>query len=562
MDSALDSRVTVETFGRYQLLRPLGSDEVSEWFLARTTGPGGFEKLLVLKRLVPSLAGDAAQQERFVREARLSGRLDHPNVVQLFDFGTEGGQPFLSLEHVDGPSLRELLDGAKRAGRRLPVVMVVHLLTQVCDALAYVHELSDAESGAPLGLVHRDVCPENVLVSKAGVAKLGNFALTREAEATRTRTLAGRPAYLAPELTQSGAKYDARADVFSMGVMLCEALTGEVPQGTPSLPGALEGLVLRAMERDRERRCRTALELREALDAWLAKQPPVTTEELVAFVASGGAEGRTRAEPAQVPSPEREDVTETELKRPSLPPVAQAAVPTEPQLSATVSMRNQETRLVAQPAPTRRLPERRESAERRSSRVSWGVFGVACALMAVAAWVVTRPAPPAPEPQPMGVPHAELAPPAAPPPELERPQAPRPALPSALPVAPAAVKSGAARAVKSEVITAPIVTKSLPHLRAPLPNEVVIFATLNNESVPARVYVAGQPVGVTPVFLKRPPGVYPLEVEYPRRPRVKVELTVTAQQNPAFEVMLDTPAELQERQEREEQLKWAPRRSP
>ncbi|MBL8954133.1 MAG: serine/threonine protein kinase, partial [Myxococcaceae bacterium] len=168
------------TVGRYELVRKLGAGEASEVFLARVTGPGDFEKLLALKRVVGANAADPRYVERFLAEARTAARLDHPNVVQVFDAGSDAGEHWLTMELVDGPSLDQLL----ARGRAVPPALALHWAGQLCDALAYAHAQLDLETGAAAPIVHRDVCPANVLLTKSGVAKLGDFGLARAAGAT------------------------------------------------------------------------------------------------------------------------------------------------------------------------------------------------------------------------------------------------------------------------------------------------------------------------------------------------------------------------------------------
>ncbi|MCO4769471.1 MAG: protein kinase [Deltaproteobacteria bacterium] len=215
-----------QTFGRYQLTSLLGQGGMGRVYRATLTGPSGFRKELALKVIRPRDDGDReATAQAFVSEARLCGLLHHPNVVDVYDFGTTEGQPWLAMELVDGWPLDALL----RDQPRLPPTVVLDLAIQVAEGLMHAHELQD--EGRHLALVHRDLKPANVLVSRQGVAKVMDFGLARAtqgAEATMSGTVRGTPAYMSPEQA-SGEDLDPRSDLFSFGIMLFELATGERP---------------------------------------------------------------------------------------------------------------------------------------------------------------------------------------------------------------------------------------------------------------------------------------------------------------------------------------------
>jgi len=206
--------------GRYQLVRPLARGGMAEVFLARRRA-GGLEKLLVIKRIRPERANDARFLELFLREARLSMSLTHQNIVPVFDFGRTGDQVFLAMERVEGKDLGSTL--ARPGAPRLPPVVAAFIAGECCRALAYAHERRGA-GGEPLGIVHRDVTPRNVLVSWSGEVKLTDFGIAALAGDDH-RALIGTPAYLAPEQAR-GEPVDARADVYAVGLVLRELVTG------------------------------------------------------------------------------------------------------------------------------------------------------------------------------------------------------------------------------------------------------------------------------------------------------------------------------------------------
>ncbi len=206
--------------GRYQLVRPLARGGMAEVFLARRRA-GGLEKLLVVKRIRPERANDARFLELFLREARLSMGLTHQNIVPVFDFGRTGDQVFLAMERVEGKDLGSTL--ARAGDHRLPPMVAAFVAGECCRALAYAHDRR-GPGGEPLGIVHRDVTPRNVLVSWSGEVKLTDFGIAALAGDDH-RALLGTPAYLAPEQAR-GEPVDARADVYAVGLVLRELLTG------------------------------------------------------------------------------------------------------------------------------------------------------------------------------------------------------------------------------------------------------------------------------------------------------------------------------------------------
>ncbi len=201
-----------ERFGRYELLRPLGRGGMAEVFLARYVGPEGFEKRLVIKRVLPALAKDRHLLRMFFEEARTHVSLTHGNLVSVFDFGRVGNEYFIAMDHVAGADVATLLASAGK----LPPAIVAHLGIELCRGLAYVHRK---------GFVHRDVSPRNVLVSSDGEVKLSDFGLVLSERSELASGVMGTLAYTSPEQAR-GAKVDGKSDLFSLGMLLGEALTG------------------------------------------------------------------------------------------------------------------------------------------------------------------------------------------------------------------------------------------------------------------------------------------------------------------------------------------------
>ncbi|MCI0572133.1 MAG: serine/threonine protein kinase [Myxococcaceae bacterium] len=214
------------TLGRYRLVARLAQGGMAEVFLAVLPGPDGFEKPVVIKRMRPELAGVPESRDMFAQEARLMGAFGHGHILSVLDYGVEGGAPFLVLEYVEGVDLARALV-VKRA---LPPVLVRHLGLCLVRALEHVHGLRDAR-GELLGLVHRDVSPSNVLLGRSGDVKLGDFGIAkglRTPARTAPGATRGKLRYMSPEQLRGGP-LDARADLFSLGVLLYEAVVGQSP---------------------------------------------------------------------------------------------------------------------------------------------------------------------------------------------------------------------------------------------------------------------------------------------------------------------------------------------
>ncbi len=294
-----------ESLGRYRLLKLLATGGMGEVFLARQEGPAGFTKTVVIKRILRHLASDQNFIDLFLNEARLAAQLQHPHIAQVFGLENEGNTWFISMEYVHGRSLRDLISAARQQGLMVPPRIAARLASQALQGLHFAHELTDA-NGRPLGILHRDVSPENLLVAFSGAVKLVDFGIAKAMSGAVTRV--GRPkgklAYMAPELTIFGAEVDRRADVYAMGLVLSEALTLEQPANAPrtleeaqapreqwvpnpSLPRGLNDILTRALCPARDGRFNTAGAMSEALEAWLVTSAQtVVPGDVVGFLAA------------------------------------------------------------------------------------------------------------------------------------------------------------------------------------------------------------------------------------------------------------------------------------
>lgn len=234
-----------DTFGRYRLLERLGEGGMAEVFKAKSFGVEGFEKVLVIKRILPKLAEQGTFVDMFVHEAKLAVRLSHANIVQVFDLGRvdhPNGDPtsyFIAMEYVPGLDLATLLSRCRRQKRQIPLGMAVFLAAEVAKALDHAHRRRDEQS-RPLGIVHRDISPQNILLSWEGEVKVTDFgiakatqSMTDEEDDARAGKIRGKLAYMSPE--QSRAEpIDGRSDLFSLGTVLYEMLAGSNPFSAPT----------------------------------------------------------------------------------------------------------------------------------------------------------------------------------------------------------------------------------------------------------------------------------------------------------------------------------------
>jgi serine/threonine protein kinase len=497
----------VGTFGKYRLLEPLASGGMADVWRAEVPLAAGVVKEVALKLVRGEHSGRGEFVRMFVEEARLACRLGHANVVQVFEFDQVDGQYYLAMELVHGRHLGQVVERARELGLRLGLPRAVHVAAEAAKALAYVHRVSDG--GRPLGLVHRDVSPHNLLVSFEGEVKLADFGIARAmslAGLTEPGTLKGKTAYMAPEQA-GGGKVDGRADVYALGVVLWElcagrrlfareteaatlaAVLGGPPPSPPSawneaVPPELDAVVLGALERDPARRTASADALGAALGALLLRLAASPQDwDLRSFMQRLWPEGAApqpppRGEPTAVRGPAGEG-----------PPAAEAPSPPPAPGEGT--------------AATRTLPPARR-------RPRWPAVALAAAIAAGA-----------------GV--AALRRPAAPPPSSgvgePAPAAPAPSPPStpALPAAPAAGPGappepadggGAGPApgeeAGQEAAAPPAGAGPSPEDGPQRPGSLYVNATPW-----ARIAVDGKPVGETPLTLPLPPGRHRVRATHP-----------------------------------------------
>jgi len=280
-------------FGRFELLGRLAFGGMAEILFASEATSAGARRYLVIKRILAHVADDESFVRMFLDEARLVMQLSHANICHIYEFGREEGSYFIAMEWVNGFPLGKLIRRARSKGG-IPSPLAVRIIAQTAEALHYAHRAKD-QSGRPLGIVHRDVSPQNIMVSYEGAVKLLDFGIARaKSHSSRTQAgvIKGKFAYMSPQQCL-GHPVDARTDVFALGICLYEALTGKslyrreneyetmqavvsgpVPslrQVKPALPAELDTIVQKALQKKAEDRFQTAGEMQDALEEWLAK---------------------------------------------------------------------------------------------------------------------------------------------------------------------------------------------------------------------------------------------------------------------------------------------------
>lgn len=301
-------------FGRYCLLERLNTGGMAEIFRARPFYAADPRRYLVIKRILPHLADDAGFITMFVDEARITTQLSHPNICQLYELGLLDGSYYIIMEYIAGRDILSIINWYRRQRSFLPPAQVGYIIAEICAGLDYAHAKKDAR-GVPLGIIHRDISPQNILVGFDGSVKVIDFGIAR-ASVRRQRTevgvLKGKFGYMSPEQVR-GEDIDHRSDVFATGILLWEMLTArrlfyskneyeiiervrdmDVPPPStlnPAIPPELDYIVSRALERDRDKRYQTAGEMEADLRLWLASiKPPYNRQLLALWMRSSYAE--------------------------------------------------------------------------------------------------------------------------------------------------------------------------------------------------------------------------------------------------------------------------------
>ncbi len=282
-------------FGKYTLINRIAVGGMAEIFLARQEGVEGFEKTICIKRIRPHLSSQVSFVRMFLNEAKLAAQLNHPNIVQIYDLGRIGESYFIAMEYISGRDMSRVIPKAEKQSIPFPLVYALKIVSNICEGLYFAHNRTDAY-GKALNIVHRDITPENCMVSFNGTVKVLDFGIakaTSQIEQTRAGEIKGKLSYMSPEQCM-GKPLDHRSDIFSLGVVAYEWVTGyklftgenemailkAIIDGKiypPSyfkedVPEPVERILMKALEKDREKRYQSAWELQYDLDQFLAQQ--------------------------------------------------------------------------------------------------------------------------------------------------------------------------------------------------------------------------------------------------------------------------------------------------
>ncbi|QRO00577.1 protein kinase [Archangium violaceum] len=378
-----------QSFGKYQLIKKLATGGMAEVWLARQTGIEGFAKNVVVKRILPHLAEDAEFVEMFRNEALIAARFNHPNIAQVYEFGEANGSYYIAMEFIHGEDLGRVMRKAYNAGQWIARPLAIRIVAAACEGLYYAHSRTD-DSGRPLRVVHRDISPQNILISFDGSVKLVDFGIAKaadQASLTKSGAIKGKFAYMAPEQA-AGKALDHRADIFAIGLVLYELLTGVRPLkretelatlqaalecniSTPSevadVPAELDSVVMPALAKAADDRYRDARQFQMALEELLVSQRwvagSVQISELMETLfadrldeerRSGNPEPRSEESMSAMPVPPEPPPPEPRESRP--PPRSSSRVESRPSANPASDM-NWE-------APPGEMPQNRRTGTR------------------------------------------------------------------------------------------------------------------------------------------------------------------------------------------------------
>jgi serine/threonine protein kinase len=415
--------------GKYEILRHMASGGMAEIYLARATGIEQFQKLCVIKRILPAVAGDPNLVGMLLDEARIAATLHHSNIVQVFDIGQADGEYFIAMEYLHGRDVHAIARALRGRGLRLAEDQALSIILGICAGLHYAHERAD-DAGRPLGIVHRDVSPTNAIVTYDGGVKLVDFGLVKaEGRSTESRSgsLKGKLAYMSPEQCRA-RQLDRRSDIYSLSIMLWELTTGQrlytgecdydyltaILERDPTRPSSivpgyspvLEAIIMKGLAREPAARYQTAEEMQLVLEEYCRecklKVSPITLRRMMEDLF--GDELRSWQEAMREGVPLEEHVMRS---------LATGSVLVEPRRSEPMTVPE------ASPSVNRMLADL--SASRRRRRVAPWLVTIAIAAGGAAAgtyyYVQQRDSAPSPAPVAAPVPAPAPAPPTPPPPE-------------------------------------------------------------------------------------------------------------------------------------------------
>lgn len=533
---------TTETFGNYLLLKKIGAGGMAELYLARQNGVMGFERVLAIKRILPHLTEDADFIEMFINEAKLAAQITHPHVAQVYDFGAVGGIYYMAMEYVMGKSLSYVLAAGKKREVPIPFRHALYITAKIAAGLDHAYR-GKTVGGEPLGIIHRDISPQNILIAYNGDVKLVDFGIAKAASSsthTQTGIIKGKLSYLSPEQAW-GKRVDHRSDLFSLGIVAHEMLTGErlfkgenefvtlelvraaaVPPPSSikaDLPKEVDAVILKALAKNPDDRYPTGHAFQEALEAVFHRlDPRPSPKDLSEYLHRLFEKeiGQDVAEFKQVTALTKPPVT-TPLPTPKKPPVSEKTVPTPVQ-------------------------------KPKGNGAAIGIaIAIALLILAAGAWYFLRGAaePVAPPAAPAKVPEAVEKPAASPAPAPTAPvteAAPPPSLPA--PASPPAVeRAPEQRGLKPEAKKPPA-AKALPEPSA-LPKPAVKPAPKEIPPAPERERAQPLPAPTPVQPVEAPPVIHePKPVAPPAEPPKAIE-KATPPPLPAPPVAREVPSPTQ-----------------
>ncbi len=298
-----NSKMIYEVYGNYTLLEKLAMGGMAEVFLAKKTGVTGVEKFVAIKRILPQYSQQEEFIDMFKHEAAIAINLSHSNIVSIFDFGLEKKQFYIVMDFIPGRNLRQILNHIRKTEVTLSIEHAIFIIREIAAGLDYAHRAMDSKTGKPLNIIHRDISPQNVMISFEGEVRIVDFGIAKaesQTEATQAGTLKGKFGYMSPEQVE-GMALDLRTDVFSLGILLWELLANDRlflasnEQATirkikeckiqslrslnPSVPAELERIVNKALTKDRNIRYQAAAAMQKDLTVFLNKYFPMFTNQ-------------------------------------------------------------------------------------------------------------------------------------------------------------------------------------------------------------------------------------------------------------------------------------------
>jgi serine/threonine-protein kinase len=363
----------LKKFGRYFLLDHIAQGGMAEIYRARLASVDGAGRLIVIKRIQAGYGANSEFLQMFKSEIKVTMGFNHPNIVQLYDFGEEQQQPYIAMEFVDGRNLRQFMARFNELKQPFPIELAAYIIEQAAGGLHYAHSFKDKMTGAPLNIVHRDISPQNILISYDGNVKVIDFGIAKannNSESTRAGVIKGKPSYLSPEQI-SGEALDGRCDIFALGIVLWELLCGKKlfagesdlavlkliesctshvkPPSTinPQVPKELDYIVLRALAKQREKRYQTGEEMQRALHKFIYQfngdfEPGALSITAKDLFKNEIVEDRKRI---QRLNEKVEQLLATDI--PDAPPAPSAAAPGKPKEDNTTTMVDAKARMQA-----------------------------------------------------------------------------------------------------------------------------------------------------------------------------------------------------------------------